>query len=154
MKHHSLCLNFLVTVTFQSCLSDCDLIWDSPNIIISPFFFFFFFAMLCGLWDLSYLTRDWTCVPHDRSPESQPLDHQGIPQFFFLLIFKTCKEYVKNSSANTEILITQPKEKFMACLEEGVISVCSLKWWVIWIWSSRFPCLEGDLYFCCHFHRH
>ena len=54
MKHCSLSLSFLVTVTFQSCLSDCDLTWDSPNLII----YLFFFAMLCGLWDLSYLTRD------------------------------------------------------------------------------------------------
>ena len=68
--------------------------------------------MLCGLWYLIYLTRDLTWDPHDGSTESQPLDHQEIPQFFFfLLIFKTCKEYVKNSSANTKILITQPKEK-------------------------------------------
>ena len=33
----------------------------------------------------------------------------------------------------------------MACLEEGVMSVCVLRRWVTWIGSSRFPCPEGVL---------
>ena len=33
-------------------------------------------ATPCGMWDLSSLTRDWTCAP---CRESQPLDHQGNP---------------------------------------------------------------------------
>ena len=40
----------------------------SPSLSLS--FFFFFFAPLLGLWDLSSLTRDWTCAPCPGSEES------------------------------------------------------------------------------------
>ena len=33
----------------------------------------------CGIWDLSYWTRDQTCVPCSVSVESQPLDHREVP---------------------------------------------------------------------------
>ena len=35
------------------------------------------FAMLCGMWDPSFLTEAWTHAPCTESVESQPLDHQG-----------------------------------------------------------------------------
>ena len=38
-----------------------------------------------AMWDLSSLTRDWTCIPFTGSMESQPLDHQGIPLFLHIL---------------------------------------------------------------------
>ena len=43
------------------------------------FIFFYFLAALCGMWDLSLLTRDGTRIPCIGSAESQPLDHQGSP---------------------------------------------------------------------------
>ena len=40
---------------------------------------FFFLASLHSMRNLSSPTRDWTHAPCIGSPESQPLDHQGIP---------------------------------------------------------------------------
>ena len=54
---------------YQISLKDC--IYLPNSVLYSSFFFL---AMLCGLWDLSSATRDWT-----QTAESQPLDHQGIP---------------------------------------------------------------------------
>ena len=36
----------------------------------------------------------------------------------------------------------------------GDYSMVSLRRWVTWKWSSRFPCPEQGLSFCCSFHRH
>ena len=40
--------------------------------------------MLCGLWDLSSPTRNWTWAPCSGSAESEPLGNQGSPpkEFF------------------------------------------------------------------------
>ena len=38
------------------------------------------------MWDLSSLTRDRTLALGSDSPESQPLDLQGIPQPLFLQV--------------------------------------------------------------------
>ena len=46
--------------------------------------FFSLLATLCGMWNLSSLTRDGICVPCPGSTESQFLDCQGIPQILFL----------------------------------------------------------------------
>ena len=37
----------------------------------------FVLAMLCGMWDPSFLTEDRTHAPCTESVESQPLDHQA-----------------------------------------------------------------------------
>ena len=45
-------------------------------------FFFFFFNLLAalhGMWDLSFSTRDQTCIPCTGSMKLKPLDHQGSP---------------------------------------------------------------------------
>ena len=39
-----------------------------------------------GLWDLSSLTRDWTCAPCNGGIECKPLDCQKIPWDSFLII--------------------------------------------------------------------
>ena len=46
-------------------------------------FLFFFFLPLCGMWDLSSLTRDWTHASWIGSAESYTLDLQGreLPLF-------------------------------------------------------------------------
>ena len=44
-----------------------------------------FLAMLRGMWDLSSLTRDGTCILCFGSTESQPLDHQGSPSLLLLM---------------------------------------------------------------------
>ena len=53
--------------------------------LINPVFFFFFLALLCSLWDLSSLNRDWTQALGSVSARSQPLDYQGIS---VLIIFQ------------------------------------------------------------------
>ena len=52
------------------------------------FYFLFFFplAMLHDMWDLRSLTRGRTHAPCSRSTGSEPLDHQGSPPFYFLLV--------------------------------------------------------------------
>ena len=45
--------------------------------ILIVHFNFNFLLTLCGLWDLSFHTRDRTCTPCSGSTESWPLDHQG-----------------------------------------------------------------------------
>ena len=40
---------------------------------------FFCLVVPCGMQDLSFPTRDWTCAPCSRSAESYPLDCQGSP---------------------------------------------------------------------------
>ena len=45
----------------------------------SDTFFFFFLAMLSGLWDFSYPTRDGTHASCSGSAKSSPLDSQGSP---------------------------------------------------------------------------
>ena len=48
----------------------------------------FFLTGLCSLWDLSYLTRDWTHTLSSEKMESYALDCQGIPLKVVLYIFK------------------------------------------------------------------
>ena len=52
------------------------------------FYFLFFFplAMLHDMWDLRSLTRGRTHAPCSRSTGSEPLDHQGSPPLYFLLV--------------------------------------------------------------------
>ena len=50
------------------------------------FFFFFFLALLHGLWDPSFLVKDWTQAPSSESSECQPLNCQEIPKIFYILI--------------------------------------------------------------------
>ena len=42
---------------------------------------FFVRAALRGMWDLSSLTRDRTCMPCIGSMQSSPLDYVGSPSF-------------------------------------------------------------------------
>ena len=55
--------------------------WRWPGLINSSCeaTFFFFNAMSCGMWDLSSLTRDWTCALCSESAESL-LERQGSHQ--------------------------------------------------------------------------
>ena len=39
----------------------------------------------CGMWDLSSLSRDRTCVPLHCKVDSLPLNHQGSPWIIFLM---------------------------------------------------------------------
>ena len=56
------------------------------KILCEKFYVFCFFP--CGLWDPSSPTRDQIQAPCSGSTESQPLDHQGIPEeFFFFYIY-------------------------------------------------------------------
>ena len=43
---------------------------------------------LCSMWDLSSLSRGWTCAPCIGSMDSWPLDHQGSP--WDPLVFSVC----------------------------------------------------------------
>ena len=53
---------------------------SSLNEKVGDFFFYFFGpSAVCGLQDLSSLTRDQTCVLCSGSTDSQSLDHQGCP---------------------------------------------------------------------------
>ena len=49
-------------------------------------FIYLFLDAPCGMWDLSSLTRDATCIPCSRSTDSLPLDWQGSPS---ILKFKS-----------------------------------------------------------------
>ena len=66
-----------------------DLILPTPQslIVLLPsiiHFLFNFLATLCGMWDLSFPTRDWTRAPCCGSVASSPLDRQGSPPPIFL----------------------------------------------------------------------
>ena len=52
-----------------------------PNEVI---FIFIYLAVLCGMQNLSFLTRDQTRALWSGSVESQPLDHQGSPRIYVL----------------------------------------------------------------------
>ena len=54
-----------------------------------------FFAVLCGMWDLSSLTRDWTWALCLGRAESWPLDHQGSPSSIYLLLDFTARKLVE-----------------------------------------------------------
>ena len=51
--------------------------------IYSYIYFIYLLAMSCSLWELSYLTNDWTQALSRESGESQPLDSQGILHLLF-----------------------------------------------------------------------
>ena len=64
--------------------------------LMSVLFFFkkkFFLAAPCGLWDLSSQIRDCTWVPYSGSSETQPLDHQGNPNYVVYINPKLCSLY-------------------------------------------------------------
>ena len=87
MKYHSLDLSFLVTITFQSCLSDGDWIWDIPDL------FFFFLAILHSCWILVPRPGTETVAPlmealgpnHWTTREVLPMHFN--PWFIYILTF-------------------------------------------------------------------
>ena len=88
------------------------------------FFFFFFLATLGGMWNLSSLMRDWTCVPCSGS-----LDHQGSSPFYGGLcgekfVFGWRLQYV----GSKELVLILPRLFQLLAL-----------WWVIY----QFLCFEG-----------
>ena len=68
-------------------LSDCV---NPPSLFFNIYFYLFIICLaalglICSMWDLSFLTRDWTQAPYIGSSESWPQDHQGglPPNLFF-----------------------------------------------------------------------
>ena len=68
-------------------LSDCV---NPPSLFFNIYFYLFIICLaalglICSMWDLSFLTRDWTQAPYIGSSASWPQDHQGSlpPNLFF-----------------------------------------------------------------------
>ena len=53
-----------------------------------------------------------------------------------------------------EVILQQVQKIYGLSGGRGGQCMCYLRREVTWIRSSRFPCLEGVLSFCCRFHRH
>ena len=81
---------YLSIFAFVACASGVISRKSWPKLMSGRFSFYFLFffplAMLHDMWDLSSLTRGRTHAPCSRSTEPEPLDHQGSPPFYFLLV--------------------------------------------------------------------
>lgn len=69
-------LDLMLYTLFTHFLASILCFCKTTEIILSVLFL----AVLCTLWDLSSLTRDWTHTPWQRYTESLPLDHQEFPK--------------------------------------------------------------------------
>ena len=67
----------------------------------------------CSLWDLSFLTRDWTLVLGSESTEFWSLDQQRIPEVWSFLIIYSIISYRKRQTC----LLSIPQDTlFILCV--------------------------------------
>ena len=100
---------------------------DGPSSEFGLSIYLFIFAELCGMQDLSSLTRDQTCVYCIESAESPPLDHCGSPWLEYLQWHcRICLETVLQSK------VLPPKSSFLPSLLSEIsalhhnMKLCSL----------------------------
>ena len=120
-------------------LTEDGLGWLIPH--VRPLFFFFN-AMLCGMWDLSSLTRDWTCALCSESAESllecqgshqpQLISQRDMPCRWDCLCPPPCLIHYKVSSRWTQIsIMTWTKKKIIKrTIQRHSTSICLL-------WGAR-----------------
>ena len=75
---------FTYVKCFEKCVAQSQYYVSLFLFFFNLFFYFYFLNFYClGMWDLSSLTRDWTCALCVGSTELQPPDYQGSPLVFF-----------------------------------------------------------------------